>query len=115
MPILPTDEMVSQQSGSETYYQVRWAWWKWYEVEALLEAFQEFQVTRVQRPEPELGMGKATLPIVKTKADTLYAYLARQMAVLFQRQAQPLTEKDIRLKNIVFKLYNHNWSTPLFR
>lgn len=41
------------------------------------------------------------------KADTLEAFLTRGEATLLQRKSEPFTEKDMKLRKIVFDLYPH--------
>ena len=41
------------------------------------------------------------------KADTLEAFLTRGGATLLQRKSEPFTERDMKLRKIVFDLYPH--------
>jgi len=47
-----------------------------------------------------------------TKADTLTAHLSTHKAIIFQHAPAPLTERDKRLVEILYREYSH--SMPLF-
>lgn len=53
-------------------------------------------------------------PELEFKADTLYVLLSARRAVLFQKARQPFTEKDLRLRKLIFKLYP-DYRLPVFK
>ena len=43
-------------------------------------------------------------------ADTLEAFLTQAVATLLQKQSEPFTQRDLRLREIVLDLYNETGS-----
>lgn len=42
------------------------------------------------------------------KADTLEAFLTQSVATLLQKQSEPFTQRDLRLREIILGLYDKN-------
>ncbi len=50
---------------------------------------------------------------LRVKADTLSARLAKMRAVLYQKDAAPLTDRDLKLRKYILELYPKDRATPL--
>lgn len=69
-----------------------------------------FEVTELHEPESNFAIVERTK--FRVKADTLGVYLSRTKATLFQKEKQPFTEKDVRLRERTFAFYPRNRATP---
>jgi hypothetical protein len=101
-----------KKSPLKRYSSVRWTWWKQYNLKELMEALKAFELTLINRPKSLISPVSLTAHILEAKADTLKVWLSPIRAGLFQKEAEELTEKDEKLKEIVFKLYPRWRSSP---
>jgi hypothetical protein len=97
------------------YYFVRWRWWSEVDLEKVAEDFaKEFTVKKISLPKDdmELVLHKVREEL-KVTADSLTARLSGFKAGLFQKEAAPFTERDVKLRKEVLRLYPYNRSTPI--
>ncbi len=66
-----------------------------------------------REPDPMSITGGDTQKKYLVKADTLHVCLSLTKATLFQKERKAFTEKDVRLRDKIFAVYQHNRSTPL--
>lgn len=101
----------------ETYYYVRFRWWRPHNLEKLAAQLKE-RFTLLKPPvskeqgEPELSIHKKERNEIEVRADTLVAFLSPYRAVLFQRRRAPFTEKDVELREVILDLYPRDTPTP---
>jgi len=98
----------------EPYHYTRYKWWKGNNMERVAEEFKEFDPQRLNLPkdEREFSLYKEERESLKVKSDTLVAFLSPNRAVLSQKSPAPLTRKDLRLREIVLRLYNRDRPSP---
>ena len=105
--------MVIIMTEDKPYRYVRFCWSQEYKLEKLAEEL-EANFTLVKPPEKEVtNMMGRNLGVIEVKADTLFAFLSSDKAILFQKEKAPFTKRDMELRKAVFDLYLHNRTTPL--
>ena len=74
-----------------------------------------FEIVALKKcePGPMSITGGDTQEKYLVKADTLQVYLSLTKATLFQKERKAFTEKDVRLRDRIFAVYQHNRSMPL--
>ncbi len=79
------------------------------------EELGRFSVERRSLPssETEFSLFKDEREGLKVKADTLAAFLSPTKAVLYQREAAPLTPRDLELRRLILRHYPRSRPTPL--
>ena len=102
---------IRKNAYAKPYHRVRWTWLKRYTREELIDALQAFSLADIDTPMPT-GFGEWEM--LKVSADTLYAYLSDQRAVIFQTRGAPFTNHDEALQEALFTLYGHDWAAPFF-
>jgi hypothetical protein len=98
------------------FFRVRFRWWQPFDLD-------EFATECGNRYEIELrptyvGWGKIDLFAesrreFRVRADTLHAFLTIYKAILFQKEAVPLTLKDRELRDCILENYPRTRDTPL--
>lgn len=105
----------SSSTAVEPYHYVRFRWWGGVDLKKVSENLeQSFMVEMNIRPsdKQELALLKDERDELKVCADTLFTMLSRFRAVLYQKNAAPLTATDMKLRKTVLELYPRNRSTP---
>jgi hypothetical protein len=104
-------------NANKPYHKVRYSWWKEHSLTELTKELKtRFTIVRPSQPDSDkvkLSLFRKERGAIEVKADTLWVFLSNYVAVLFQKEKVPFTEKDWELKETIFKLYNHSRSTPL--
>ena len=109
-----------QQDDSGPYYHVALSnWGMLHDVKKLSEKLQEdFTFVKILLPERKtvvvISELKGPVPEIELKADTLFALIAPNKAVLFQKERRPFTKKDVELRKKILELYQYKLSLPLF-
>jgi len=101
---------------AEAYHFVRFRWWKRLDLDSLAEELSvDYDVRHLNLPsyELELAYRKDDRDQYLVKSDTLTVFLGPYRAVMSQKKAAPFTPKDMELRDILFRLYPFNRSTPL--
>ncbi len=109
-----------KQSGRDLtlkpYYFVRYTWWRRVDIDSVEKEMRDvFQVDNLEVPEVERerDMSPYGRERLRVRADTLGAYLAPERAVMYQREPQPFTARDMELRKRIFELYTRDRATPL--
>ncbi len=98
------------------YYYVRWKWTEFSkaELERISEDFSKsFSVTMIDNHEDNVSLYRNLREELRVRADTLTAFLSPFRAVIFQREAAPLTARDMKLRKKLLELYPRNRMSPL--
>ncbi len=93
---------------TEHYYYVRFRWSRGLDFEKIESDLGEtFQVEQLDRPYAvtEISLHKDDREKLKLWADTLGALLSPFRAVLYQREPAKFTAADMKLREIVLKMY----------
>jgi hypothetical protein len=97
--------------SSAPYYFIRYTWISQVDVVSLAKDLaSSFEVTELHEPESNLAIVERAK--FRVKADTLGVYLSLTKATLYQKEKQPFTEKDVRLRERIFAFYRRNRATP---
>jgi len=107
-------------SQDKPYDYVRFTWWHTHNPRELAEILKDtFTVTFYARPGSleedrryDLSPYKGQRWEILVKADTLSAFLSAWRAVLFQRERAPFTKRDMKLREMILKLYPRITPTP---
>jgi hypothetical protein len=90
---------------ARSYYHVVWSLKRSYDVRNLTKELQE-KFTLVKTLVSERNtVFRELLPEILFKADTLYAAVSPQRAILFQKEGRPFTGKDLELRKTILTLY----------
>jgi len=98
------------------YFYVRFRWDFGADIGKLAsELAEDFTVEEVKTFESDRDMTlyRGHREELKAKADSLTVLLSRTRAVLYQREAEPFTERDVRLRSRILELYPRGRVTPL--
>ncbi len=98
----------------EHYYYVRFRWSRGLDFDEIESDLNEtFQVEQLSRPYAvtEISLHKNDREKLKVRADTLGALLSPFRAVLYQREPAKFTAADMKLREIILKLYPRISST----
>ena len=102
---------------SKPYQYVRFRWWSAVDIEAVDEEMkaQRFDVKNLEIPkyELELSLQKDFRDELVVKADTLTAHLSQFRAVLTQKEAEPFTPRDMKLRKRIIEIFPRNRPIPL--
>ena len=71
-----------------------------------------FTIVKNLIPEERNFMGR-NIGEIEIKADTLFVAISVWKAYLFQKEPKPFTQKDVKLRETIFKFYRHNRQTPV--
>lgn len=94
------------------YYYLRFKWWRKVDLKAVEQEMGEgFTVERINTPEGDINIS-GTREKLRVKADTLAVNLSPERAVLYQREADPFTPKDVELRKRIIELYPRDRPTP---
>ncbi len=100
---------------SKPYNYIRWRWWQGIDLDKIApELEKDFKVEKIEPPAKgdEISLYKDEREELRVKADTLQAILSAFRGVLNQDEAAPFTQKDLKLREKVIQLYNHERPTP---
>jgi len=98
---------------ARSYYHVVWSLKKSYDVRDLTKELQK-KFTLVKTLVSERNMVfRELLPEILFKANTLYAAVSPQRAILFQKKNRPFTGKDLEMRKTILTLYP-NSRLPFF-
>jgi len=104
------------QGYQESYWDVRWSWLRKHNLDELAARFRlDFDVTKPEKTKPAFEQSILWEELL-VKADNLSALLSALRACLFQKQAQSFTQRDRRLKELVYELYpftHHAFCSPI--
>jgi hypothetical protein len=109
-----------RQDNTGPYYHVALSnWAQLHDVVKLSEKLQkDFTFVKTLLPERKtvvvVSELKGPVPEIEFKADTLYALIAPNKAVLFQKERKPFTKKDTELRKKILDLYPCKLNLPLF-
>jgi hypothetical protein len=101
---------------TKPYYYVRFRWDMGVDIGKVAgELAEGFNVEEVKTFESDRDMTlyKGHREELKATADSLTVLLSRTRAVLYQREAEPFTEKDMALRGRILELYPRGRVTPL--
>ena len=107
-----------KQSGRDLtlkpYYFVRYTWWRRVDMDTVEKEMRGvFEVENLVPPDDRRNMSPYGREKLRVRADTLGAYLAPERAVMYQREPQPFTARDLELRKRIFELYTRDRATPL--
>ena len=107
--------LLAVKTEVKPYFKVRFRWYNPFNIKEFATNFENNY--KICFP-PELA-NESRIEIfrdirieIKVKADTLHVFLTAYRAVLFQKEAIPLTDRDRELKKYVLKKYTHVRDTP---
>ncbi|KON29991.1 hypothetical protein AC480_02065 [miscellaneous Crenarchaeota group archaeon SMTZ1-55] len=118
--ILKVLKSAIRQDDTGPYYHVALSnWGKLHDVEKLSEELRkDFTFVKTLLPERKrivvISELKGPVPELEFKADTLFALIAPNRAVLFQKKRGPFTKKDVELRKTILELYPCKLNLPLF-
>jgi hypothetical protein len=102
---------------SMPYHYVKFRWWSAVDLKSLDEEMRayEFETKRLEIPkyEVELSIQKDYRDELVVKADTLTAHLSQFRAVMTQKEAEPFSPRDMKLRKRIIEIYPQNRPTPL--
>jgi hypothetical protein len=101
---------------TKPYYYVRFRWDFGVDIGIIVgELAEDFVVEEVKTFESDRDMTlyKGHREELKATADSLTVLLSRTRAVLYQREAEPFTERDMKLRGRILELYPRGRVTPL--
>jgi hypothetical protein len=101
---------------AKTYWHIRYRWLKNIDIQKIAsELGEDFEVETMdtKKGNNDPTVWKLWRDQLKIKANTLSALLSARRVVLYQREAMPFTEKDLKLREYLFGLYPRNRGTPL--
>lgn len=106
----------SDHKRPQSLWDVRWSWTDKYDLDELTARFSlDFEVTKPKKTRPVFAQSILWEELL-VKSDNLSALLSSLRACLFQKQVQALTYRDLKLRQLVYKLYpstQHPFFSPL--
>ena len=97
------------------YHYVRFTWWNEVDLKEVATILGgSFGVKTMNMPgdNRELSLYKDMREELKVKADTLGAILSPIRAVLYQKEQEPFTVRDVELRKKILELYPRDRPTP---
>jgi hypothetical protein len=106
----------ASEPEKKPYFRVRFRWWQPFDLEEYAGEYGDRYEIEV-RP-LHVGWGKIdifadTRREFRVRADTLNAFLTVYKAILFQKEAGPLSPRDRELRDYILEKYPHARDTPL--
>jgi hypothetical protein len=89
------------------YHYLRYTWYEKVDLDQLKLDLSEFTVTDRSMPssEGDISIYRNERAGIHCIADNLKAFLYQHKAVLYQKESAPFTERDLKLRKIVFETY----------
>lgn len=104
-------------TDTKPYFYVRYTWLQEHKLEKLAEELgAKFTIVKPPPKKQELiekSITGKTGKEIEVKAETLFAFLSSQTAVLFQKKKGPFTERDRELRKTLLELYPHVTLGPI--
>lgn len=107
---------VAGEPEKRPFFRVRFRWWQPFDLDEFAaghgERFEiEVRPTRVEWG--KIDLFAESRREFRVRADTLHAFLTIYKAILFQKEAVPLTTKDEELRDCILENYPRTRDTPL--
>jgi hypothetical protein len=107
---------ISKRISTKPYHYVRFNWWTEATLDDLKQRLSEKFSTEWVDIEWDhkrhISLFKDKNLQLKVKADTLRAYLTPLSAVMFQKEREPFTSLDLRLREIIIEFYPRERPSP---
>ena len=98
------------------YFRVRFRWWRPFDLEGFAGEYgdrYEIEVRSLYVGWGKIDIFAETRREFRVRGDTLNAFLTVYKAILFQKEAGPLSPKDMELRDYILEKYPHARDTPL--
>lgn len=106
---------LAEEPEIRPYFKIRFRWWTPFDIERFVGEFDgryDISFRYVYEAEGRIEMFAEARREIRVIADTLYVFLSAYRAVLFQKEVNPLTERDVELEKTILKQYPHARNTP---
>lgn len=106
----------ANEPEKKPYFRVRFRWWRPFDLEGFAGEYgdrYEIEVRSLYVGWGKIDIFAETRREFRVRGDTLNAFLTVYKAILFQKEADPLSPKDMELRDYILEKYPHARDTPL--